>query len=266
MFAPKSNDYFQFLVCTFLLITTIDAAKSRKKDYGNGFFNHSGCMYSYLEGGEFSLRTADGDTIIEELDINELSYDSAKSKCIGEVTPGKLVFGFKFDGKKKIKSMVISMKISPSPSEGTWEISQANLTITRADIDRKRTFGLRVAELYASLSHSYSCSSLTLNTIPKRKADFNETGKLEPRGSVTLQRFQIQPFQELERTVFGPSYDCSSWFTVVGVMGLGLILFMTVVALIGVKCLLSIETNDYKYNREGIKFTQSQMESNKQKQ
>lgn len=247
------------------LLVAIVEAKSERQDYGNGFFNHSGCLYSYMDGGEFTLYTADGDIITEDLDIDELNYNSAKSKCTGEITPGKLAFSFKFDGKNKISSMAISMEISPSPSEGNWEINQANLTITRADIDRRRTFGLRISDLYASLRHSYSCSSLTLKTILKRKSDFNETGKIEPHASVTLKRFQIQPFRELQKTVFGPSYDCSCWFTVVGLMGLGLILFMTSVALVGVKCLLSIETNDYKYNKEGIKFTQSQMESNKQK-
>lgn len=256
-----------FLVPFLCILAPIAAvvAKSVDSDYGNGFFNHSGCLYSYLEGGEFRLNTADGDIIAENLNIDEVTYDSTKSKCPGKVTPGKLVFSFKFEGKNKIKSMAISMKISPSPSEGYWEVGQANLTIVRADIDRRRTFYLRISDLYASLSHSYSCSSLTLNTIPRRKAELNETGKIEPRASVTLRRFQLQPFQELEKTVFGPSYDCSSWFTVVGLTGFGLILFMTIVALLGVKCLLSIETNDYKYNREGIKFTQSQMESNKQK-
>lgn len=264
-----TNDIFRHLYLfsfMFVLISVVAAKSEKQADaYGNGFFNHSGCLYSYLEGGELTLNTADGDTIYEELNVDEVTYDSAKSKCTGEVTPGRLVFSFKFEGKNKLKSMALSMKISPSPSEGYWEINQANLTITRADIDKRRTFGLRVSEFYASLRHSYSCSSLTLKTILKRKSDFNETGKYEPHASVTLTRFQLQPFQELDKTIFAPSYDCSSWFTVVGIMGLGLILFMTIVALIGVKCLLSIESNDYKHCREGLKFTQSQMEANKQK-
>lgn len=208
------------------------------------------------------MNTAYGAVISESLDLDSLTYDSSKTKCIEDNEHGRLVFSFKLDEKTKIKSISIGMRVEPSLSEGTWEINEANLTITRADVNRKRTFPLRVQDMYASLSHSYSCNELVLRTMHEKKPD-NETGRIEPRAELTLKRFQLQPFSELKDVVFGPSYDCSTWITIPGLMGLILITFMTTFTIVGVYFLKKIETNDFKYNKEGQLFTQFQMESNK---
>lgn len=208
------------------------------------------------------MTTADGDLIEEELNLDKLTYDSAKTRCTNNNEPGKVVFSFKIDAKSKIKTVTLSMRIASSLSEGYWEISHANLTITRADIDRKRTFPLRVSEMYASLTHSYSCAKLDLQTQHRKKSD-NETGRIEPHAKITLDRFQLQPFPELESVVFGPSFDCSTWFSVPSFMGLVLILFMTTIIIIGVHFLQKMETNDFKYSKEGQLFTQSQVAANK---
>lgn len=208
------------------------------------------------------MSTAYGGLISESLDLDSLSYDSSKTKCVKENEHGKLVFSFKLDEKTKIKSITVGMKVEPSLSEGTWEISQANLTITRADVNKKRTFPLRVQDIYASLSHSYSCNELVLRTMHERKPD-NETGRIEPRAELTLRRFQLQPFSESANVVFSPSYDCSKWITIPGLMGFVLIIFMTTFTIVGVYFLKKIEINDFKYNKEGQLFTQSQIESNK---
>lgn len=251
------------LILVSVFILTITAGNAAKHRYGKGFFNHTGCLYAHLGGGNFEMQTADGDLIDERLSIDSLTYEGAKSKCSNENgESGKLVFSFKLDEKTKFKAVTIGMKIVPSLSEGFWEISQANLTISRADVDRKRTFQLLVEDMYASLVHSYSCSELVLRTLHKKKPD-NETGRIEPRAIIILERFQLQPFQERENAVFAPSFDCSTWISVPGLMGLILILFITIVTVIGVDFLQKIETNEFKFNKEGQLFTQSQMESNK---
>lgn len=249
-----------------VVILTIAAltGKSIGHNYGDGFLNHSRCLYTYLDGGELELHTADGDVVLEDLDTKLLIYDSARTKCVNAGDPGKVVFHFKTDEKSKIKLITVGMRIVPSLSEGIWEISQANLTIVSAETERKRTFPLRIWDMYASLSHSYSCNELNLQTLPKKRPS-NESGFGEPRAFLTLRRFQLQPFAELENYIFAPSFDCSTWFSIPGIMGFALILFMITVTIIGTILLQNINTNDFKYNKEGIQFTQSQMESNKQR-
>lgn len=255
----NSIHYSSLLLC--ILYLTVSASRVSSHNYGRGFFNKSSCLYAYTSGASFELRTADGDILRPKLNLNQLDYDEAKSKCTNENKPGKLVFSFDIDGKK-IKSIAISMKISPAVSEGLWKISQANLTVTRADIDKRRTFQLKVNEMYASLEHSWSCSELVLKTVHKKKPS-NETANFEPRARLTLNNFQVQPFEELKNTVFAPSFDCAVWFTLSGVMGFVLILFIAFVTIIGTIFLSKITTNDFKFSKEGILFTQAQIEANK---
>lgn len=207
------------------------------------------------------MTTADGFKINETLELGSLEFENSKSRCTSATSTGKLTFSFKLDENKRISSLTVSMRISPTDSYGYWDVNQANLTITRADIDRKRTFPLRLPGIYAGSDNSYSCSVLPLTTIPKRKMD-NET-KADPLAMITLERFQLQPSAELERYVFARSHDCSSWMTIPGFMGLVLISFMLFVTVIGIVLLKNIVTNDFKFNKEGLLFTQSQMETNK---
>lgn len=206
---------------------------------------------------------ADGSQISEELKSDSLIYDAAKSKCTGaKGESGMIVFSFDVNERTKLKAIMISLKIDPSLSEGFWEVSQADLTVFRADSGKKRTFSLQVEDIYASLVHSYSCSELVLKTQHNPQSK-NETGSIEPRATITLRRFQLQPFQEKQNVVFASSFDCSTWISVPGLMGLILILFITVVTIIGVDFLQKIEINDFKFNKESQLFTQSQMDSNK---
>lgn len=210
------------------------------------------------------MTTADGDELEENLELNSLTFDSNKIRCTNESSSGKLSISFKMDEKSKVKSINLAMKILPADYKDFWEISQANLTITRADIDRKRTFSLTFPDIYASPDRSYSCSGLEFRTMKKRKTD-NET-KSDAKAKLTLYRFQLQPFPERELYVFAPSYDCSTWMTIPGLMGFTLILFITVVTVLGTICLKRIETNDFKYTKEGLLFTHSQLEASKRAQ
>lgn len=252
-------------LCFSILTLLISTRESLGKDgYGKGFHNQSRCLYAYMEGGSFEMNTAYGDIISEPLDPNSLTYDSDKTKCIDGPKHGKLVFTFKLDEKTKIKSVTIAMKIEPVIPKGYWQVSRANLTIARADVNKKRTFPLQVVDIYAGFDFSYSCNELVLRTLHEKKLD-NETGRLEPWAEIVLDRFQLQPHPEAARYVFLPSYDCSTWFSTAGLMGLVLIVFMISVAIVGSYQLLKIDTNSFMYNKEGQLFTQSQMESNKNK-
>lgn len=260
MYLKQFNNLIQLFMSlvTIFLLTTRNCSAKRK----SGFFNHTGCLYAYMSGGQFEMVTNDGNEVNEPLETKALSYDSTRSKCTKYPNPGQLVFTYKMDEGSKLKSVSVLMNIRQVTSQGYWQIDQANLTIVRADIDKKRTFILRASpNMYASMSHSYSCSNLTLETINRKKSD-NET-RGGSRARITLERFQLQPFAELKDVVFGPSYDCSQWMTVPGLMGFILIVFMTTFTVIGVSHLRKIETNDFKFYREGILFTQSHLDSDK---
>lgn len=239
------------------------AADLHGRDYGPGFYNHSGCLYAHLgEGGHFEMTTADEFRVNETLDWDRLDFEAAKSRCPSLTQSGKLTFSYKFPKNKRIGSIVVTMRILPTDNEGYWEVGQANLTVNRADTERKRTFALRLPGIYAGSAYSYSCSELLMSTLPKRRNLDNET-KTDPMATIVLPRFQLQPFGELKSSVFAASYDCSSWLTIPGLMGLILIVFMMMVTVIGVLLLKGIETNDFKFNKEGLQFTQAQMETNK---
>lgn len=250
-----------FKLASVLIALTLGSfASNSKADYSKGFYNRSGCLYAYMKGGSFELTKADGEVISEKFDLDLLKYDEGKSKCLAEKTNiGKLVFSYELEKNKHLIDLItVGMRISSSPTEGTWEISQANLTI--ATPKGKRVYPLKHSDIYASNSHSYSCSQLTLYTMNKRKID-NETERVKPKARITLHKFQVQPFKELDSTIFASSYDCSIWISIPGLMGLVLIVFMTFVTIGGVYFLSKIETNDFKHNKEGQMFTQYQMES-----
>lgn len=250
--------------CFYVIILALSTRVALGSNYGKGFLNHTGCLYAYLEGGEFQMTTSDGDEIEEKLNLDSLIFELNRLKCSSQNQPGRLVFSFKFDEKNKIKSITIAMRIISADIKNYWEVSQANLTVTRADLDKKRTFSLEFPDIYASPDHSYSCNELTFQTWKRKKTD-NET-RSYAHAKITLDRFQLQPFSELPNVVFGPSYDCYTWMTIPGFMGFILVLFMTVVTVIGTIFLKKIETNDFKNNKEGLLFTQSQMEASKRVQ
>lgn len=257
---PTGIQFFIVLVS----LVAISWGRSAKHTPREGFFNHTGCLYAYQEQGSFEMLRADGESIEANLTLDSLTYDAVKSNCTGaNGESGMIVFSFEVPPKNtKLKAISISMKITPSLSEGFWEISRADLTVFKADSNKKRTFSLQVEDIYASLMHSYSCSALVLRTQHNPQSK-NETGSVEPRAAITLRRFQLQPFQEQQNAVFASSFDCSTWISVPGLMGLILILFVTVVTIIGVDFLKKIEINDFKFNKESQLFTQSQMDSNK---
>jgi len=258
-----------------LLLLGLATTKVASHSYGQGFLNHSACLYAYLEAASLQLSTGQGEMVSEPLNLKSLVLDQSKSKCVDEATnqPAKLAFSLKPTKSARIKSVGVSMRIEWSPSEGYWQVSQANLTISRADTDRRRTFALVLDQVYASLLHSYSCNRLLLQSSPKRRHP-NETaaaaattlqmGKHEPTASLLLHRFQLQPFGELERELFAPSFDCSVWLSTPVLSALALVVFCALVVAISVEQLAKVEANEFKFSKEGMWFTQSQMEANKQ--
>lgn len=251
-----------FILCSLSLL--IPSYSTSQETYGKGFYNHSGCLYAYQENGNLSLASSEGETM-EDLKINHLEYDFKKTLCAEVGQPGKIVFSFKIPQSKdkkarsRFKAVTISMRFSISPSEGSWEINQANLTLISER--EKRKFKLAITDRYADLDRSYSCSELKLQTLYERKPE--NASDLIPAVSIILRRFQLQPFSERFDTVFAPSVDCSKWVSIPGLMGLVLVVFITAVTIIGIMLLQDMQTNDFKFNKEGLQFTQAQMESNK---
>lgn len=261
-----------------MLDFSVAARKSTKlsgvSNSDNGFYNHSGCLYAYMEGATFDMITADGLNINEDIGKELLTYDKSKTQCLSRIDKkkrdgefseaAKLVFSFRMDDRvKSIKLISISMRIVESKNEGYWEISQANMTITRADIDKKRTFRLKLPyDVSAGLDYSYSCNRLTLHTLHRAKTD-NETSRVEPHASISLLRFQVQPFGELRNHVFAASFDCSRFVTLPLVMGSLLVGFMILVCIVGVYNLVSFENIDFKFSKESISFTQSQRDTHR---
>lgn len=258
----RSNGLVGHLIVILLFHTAIvRTSLGAPKNYGPGFFNHTGCMYVHIGGGEFEMTTADEARVNETLEVKDLTFEPTKTRCVNEKSAGKVAFTFKLDKNDKINTVGISMKITPVDKYGYWEISQVNLTIVRADIDRRRTFQTKAPSMYSAADYSYSCQRLELWTVNKKKQE-NET-KFEPSATITLHKFQLQPFGELKRVVFASSYDCSNWATIPELMGLILILLIILVTSVGAILLRSIETNDFKFTKEGLQFTQAQLESSK---
>lgn len=252
-FTRSKLDLISFLCFVMLFVNP-----SKQDEYGPGFYNHTDCLYAYQEGGKFELLMADGKTFNQNLTLDDLSYDSSKSQCVDGSKPGKVTFSYNIG--KKIKSIQVSMAIRFSSDRTTWSVSQANLTVYRTG---KRTHPILVQDIYAASDHSYSCSRLTLESYQRKKTDLNETGKLEPRASITLNRFQLQPFGASENFVFSESYDCSVWFSTPTLLGFILIIFMFALGIGPIYYLLNIEPGDFKYTKKAQQFTQSQLESNK---
>lgn len=225
-----------------------------------GFLNHTNCLYAYMEGASYHIRTADGEVLKGKLDTDALTYDHNKIKCSDDEKDGKLAFAYKLEDDDKIKSLLFTFQINTEMSRGFWQVSGANITIVRADLDKKKTMSLRIVDMYASSAHSFSCNALTLKNIVQKKTT-NET-KREPKISFTLHRFQLQPFGKFEKFVFADSFDCSVWLTIPAWTGLILIMFIISVVTIGIYFLLEIKPNDFKDTKAGIKFTQSLLESN----
>lgn len=257
---PYGISLIVFVILLSFSLAPINRSLGARRGYGPGFFNDSGCMYLYMDGAEFEMLTADGKKINETLDLKALSYNATKTKCVKDKTPGKVTFSFKVDNEQ-VNSVLVSMRVMPVDKYGYWIVSQANMTITRNDLDLRRTFQVKVPNIYSAATYSYSCSRLELQTM-YRKKQFNDT-KVDPSATLTLKRFQLQPFPELKHLVFAASYDCFNWITIPELMGLILIVFMITITIIGVIPLARIVTNDFKFTKEGLMFTQSQLESTK---
>lgn len=253
---------FGGLFLFFSLSVIIISAIPSEQKYSPGFYNHSDCLYIYQEGAEFQMLTKEGDLINKTATIEELTYEVNKTYCTEDDKPGRITFIYKLSGQSIIKAVQISMRIRRPTEEGFWKIDRANLTVYR-HTGTKRTFPLFIEDIYAGRDFSYSCSKLNLKTLPIKKSDSNETSRTEPRCSIELKRFQIQPFGASAKAVFNESFDCSVWFTIPTLIGLILFLFMFLLVAIPVYCLLNIEPEDFKFVKEALHFTQFQLESSK---
>lgn len=222
--------------------------------------NHTDCLYAYIQGGDYDLQTADGGVINGKFSTESLIFDHDKTQCYDETGKAKLVFGFKLTDETIIKSLQVSMQIKSRQARGYWEINSANLTIVRSDIDKKRTFPLKVDNLYASYSHSFSCSSLKLRNIITKSTN---SSKVEPTVRLTLKRFQIQPFAASEYQIFASSFDCSVWLSIPIWTGLWFVIFMVSVIITAIYFLSEIQISSFTNLNDGIKFTQNQLSSGK---
>lgn len=258
--------FLLILVLSFIVFVNTKKQRHQKPKgdgYGDGFYNHSKCLYVYIGGGEFGMITADGIEVNENLTTKSLIFNPNKTSCLTEEKDGRVAFTFKLNDDHVIKSISISMKIFSKPRQSIWGIHKMDLTVLRED-GRKKTFQLEVErEIYAGKDFSYSCNDLQLETRWKSTPGANET-KGEPHGWLSLQRFQLQPFPESPERIFADSFDCAVWFTIPTLLGFILFIFMLSLGIYPAYLLANIEPGDFKYVKEGQQFTQTQMESSKQ--
>lgn len=234
-------------------------AKLAIATYPPNFFNQSGCLYSYLEGGNYSIHFHDSEPMFG--DLSRVTYDKVNSNCTNGLYPGKLAIVFSV-ADNNMESMTLNLVIKPSPSEGYWEVNSAILQISPLENAKERfknlTIELKSTNIYAGQHHSFSCGSLVLKNSLQTTED--------PNFRIKLDRLQIQPFAELANTVFAPSFDCSVWLTLPVIMGFLLMLFIIFTVMIGVNLILAQgnQTSEIRYSKQGgMLMNQAQLDATK---
>jgi len=123
-----------------------------------------------------------------------------------------------------------------------WEIKNITATID------KKSLAFTSDNMYASKYFSWSCNRLSLVSVGNIE---NVTTKYY----LTLNRFQIQPFESSRNVVFEESYDCTTWFTIPLWMGFLTVIMFTFISAVGVYMLFSIKTMDRFENPKGKTIT-----------
>lgn len=214
-----------------------------RAEYPTNFHNQTGCLYSFIEKGTYQITFPEAESEIGEL--KNLEYDS-KTNCTNGVFPGNLIMNFQVSDNN-MESMTIELEIKPYPNEGYWEVNKATLKFEarNKEIFKTNTVELAPVDMYAGQSFSYSCNSLVLQSLVPKKGN--------PHFKLILNRFQLQPFAELPRMVFAPSYDCSTWISLPVLMGFILILFITFTVMLGVYLLMEQgnQSSDLRFSKQG---------------
>lgn len=248
--------YIVGFISVLISLATFQPAQASYPAY---FHNKDNCLYSYIEDGEYSITFQDAPP--QEGILKDIHYDDSKSRCTKGPEEGKLRVSFNPEDNN-MHDISIDFTIKPSPSEGYWQINKAILTINpqsnNNNLFPEKEIALRPIDIYASQDYSFSCSSLSLqNLTPKKDV---------PNFKITLKRFQIQPFKELDRVVFAPSYDCSVWMTLPVLMGFILIVFIVSTSMIGIYLLIEQgnQSSDLKFSKQGgMLMNQAQLDATK---
>ena len=252
----RRNSVLLALVTLLCLATSLRSALGA---YPPNYHNFKSCLYSYVLDGHYRITFSDH-TDTQENQILNVSYDDSKNECMTNEKPGTLFMNFPTNDNY-MTSMSLEFQISPLPSDGYWQITKATLQITPTNTGLFPTTTIELKAqngIYASVKNSFSCSSLVLTNL--------EPTKDGPHFKLTLNRFQLQPFKEMDLTIFAPSRDCSVWLTLPQIMGFLLILFIIVTALFGVYMLLELgnQTSDLRFSKQGgMLMNQAQLDATK---
>lgn len=237
----------------FSSVVTLQALAS----YPAFFHNKDNCLYSYIEDGAYQITFQDAEP--QEGALKGIQYDDSKSSCARAHEPGKLFVSFSPEDNN-MHQLSIEFSIKSLQSEGYWTVDKAILRIDPSNPSQfpSKEIALKPVDIYASQNNSYSCNALVLQNLSPKKD--------EPRFKITLKRFQLQPFKELDRVVFAPSHDCAVWITMPVLMGFLLILFITVTSMIGIYLLLEQgnQSSDLKFSKQGgMLMNQAQLDATK---
>lgn len=225
--------------------------------YPPNFHNLTGCLYTYMNDGQYKIAFPDGSEPQHGV-LNAGNANLQSSKC---VSSGTGMLSMTFNGDYNMEGMTIEFQIKQPSGSYHWTMDKVVLKITP---NNKHPFPHDTIDLkppndiYAGSGQSYSCSGLVLqNALPRRD---------EPQFKIILKRFQVQPFGELSDRVFAPSHDCSVWLTLPQIMGFILVLFIIFTALIGIYMLLALgnQSSDLRFNKQGgMLMNQAQLDATK---
>lgn len=235
------------------LVVTLQAQAS----YPAYFHNKDNCLYSYIEDGTYQITFPDAEP--QEGTLKGIQYDDGKSSCTKGAESGKLFVSFN-PQDNNMHQLSIEFNIRPLQSEGYWTVDKAILRIEPSNSGQfpEKEIALKPVDIYASQDNSFSCNALVLQNLSLKKD--------EPKFKITLKRFQLQPFKELDRVIFAPSHDCAVWITMPVLMGFLLILFITVTSMIGIYLLLEQgnQSSDLKFSKQGgMLMNQAQLDATK---
>lgn len=255
-----------FVKASLLLVSCLRLVKA---NYPDGFYNHSGCLYAYVdfEKSTYMFRVPDGNEA-QNGTLRGLNWTGQEHACPTAGKAGKLVMNFEINDNNMV-GITMMLQIKTVPHLGYWEVDKAHMTIRPQSnvqiYNNHKEADLKVNDIYADQSHSYSCSELVLENHVMLK-DKSKTHQDVPHFKITLHRFQVQPFPELEKAVFAPSYDCAVWLTLPLIMGLILVLFIVFTVLIGVSLLMDQgnQTSDLRFSKQGgMLMNQAQLDATK---
>lgn len=150
-----------------------------------------------------------------------------------------------------VKEMTLKLVFFADNRFRYWSLTSESLLHVDFEKRGKNDFKLSISDTtWASQGFSYSCSMMQLKSPPvSNVTNYYAT-------NITMQRFQVQPFQRFRNnSIFNDSFDCATWTSMATWMGLIVVIVLTIILASGIYMIADIKTNDKFENPKGKTLT-----------